>query len=66
MEWRTKEKRLRDKCEMGEHPWFAWHPVKIGDYMLWWVPVLRSGELQKPDIESNWWIRWSYQRFEGI
>jgi len=36
--------------------WFAWHPVSIGDYIVWLEPIERMGEYDMDGV--CWNYRW--------
>lgn len=49
--WAAERARLEDW-----HGWFAWHPVRIGEQIVWLEHIERIGELA---YEGGW--LWTYR-----
>lgn len=49
---------LSERINKAEwHGWYAWHPVRIGDHLIWLEWVLRKGE----HFEDSCGGGWSYE-----
>lgn len=52
--WLTKAGRLDIW-----HRWFAWHPVRAGEEVVWLEDVERKGELMYDSLSTYW--AWEYR-----
>ena len=60
--------RLNNKSKW--HKWFAWHPVRIGNKLVWFEIVMRKGRYEHPDygidlcdIPGGWF--WTHALVDG-
>lgn len=63
MKWSRLNPSERRKTRETWHRWFAWHPVQIGDHMVWLEPVERKGVMF---VGSSCFWEWDYREVSHI
>jgi hypothetical protein len=51
--------RLKFKNKEEWHYWFAWHPIFIGDTIVW-LEMVRRRRYRSYDDYASYYLRWEY------
>lgn len=58
MRWRTKQKRMEKYTQW--HKWFAWHPIRINNTVIWLETIYRKGTVALDSYDNKEYLVWSY------